>query len=318
MLGGSDIFFGGVLPAVIAASALAVVWRVTGKVASAWRTGIVLGYVVGHWALDARTIGVVATLSKSCRPIEACDWLPLLMLLALVPDGVTCMGKRGPALAWLLRTGLCIFVPWRLLSGSAYLPISISSDFDFDFGGWSTGEAMAWIGGIGGVLLIGWQWLRIVDPQANQQRGVSVRSALAVGVTLGAAIVMALSASLVYAQMFGVLLAVLAGTGLVSKLLSTGRGPEAAAGPVLVAFGSLLVAGHFYAELKIYNAGLLLIALSLAIGSISLLAKLSPRWQAIARCVLCIVTLGAALALAGLDFSATQEKTESNPYQNFT
>jgi len=43
------------------------------------------------------------------------------------------------------------FIPWRLLSGSIYLPLSISLDFDFDFdlGGWSNGEAAAWISGIG-------------------------------------------------------------------------------------------------------------------------------------------------------------------------
>jgi len=122
MLSGFDLFFGGVLPAIVAASALAMVWRATGNAASAWRTAIVLGYVVGHWALDARTIGVVAALSKSYQPIEARDWLPLLMLLAIVPDAMACVGKRGPALAWLLRTALCVFIPWRLLQGSVYLP----------------------------------------------------------------------------------------------------------------------------------------------------------------------------------------------------
>jgi len=312
MLDGSDLFFGGVLPAVAAASALAMVWRVTGKAASAWRTAIVLGYVVGHWALDARTIGFVAALSKSYQPTEARDWLPLLILLAIVPDALACVGRRGSALAWLLRIALCLFIPWRLLHNSAYLPIGISSDFDFDLGGWSIGEATAWIGGIGAVLLIGWQWLRIVD----QQSDVLVRSALAVVATLGAAIVSALSASLVYGQMFGVLTAALAGCSLAAMILSTGRGPEAAAGPVLVVFGSLLVAGHFYAELKIHHAGLLWVAVAVAIGWLPLSAKLPPRWQAIGRSVLCIATLGGAVALASLDFAATQEEAESNPYHN--
>ncbi len=312
MLIGSDIFFGGVLPAVVAASALAMVWRMTGKEASAWRTAIVLGYVVGHWALDARGIGVVAALLKSYQPTEARDWLPLLMLLAIVPDALACVGKRGPALAWLLRTVLCVFIPWRLLSGSVYLPVSISPNFNFDLGGWSTSEATAWIGGIGGALLICWQGLRIVD----QRSGVFVRSALAVVVTFGAAIVAALSASLVYGQMFGILTAVLAGCSLASAFFSTGRGPEAAAGPVVVAFGSLLIVGHFYAELKIYNGALLLIALGLALGWLPMSAKVSPRWQAVCRGLLCLAALAAALTIASLDFAATQAETESNPYQN--
>jgi len=181
-------------------------------------------------------------------------------------------------------------------------------------GGWSTGEATAWIVGIGAVLLIGWQWSRIVDEQADKRSGVLVRSALAVVVTLSAAIVSALSASLVYGQMFGILTAVLAGSGLASRFLSTGRGPEAAAGPVLVAFGSLLLAVHFYAELKIHNAGLLWVAVAVAIGGLPLSAKVSPRWQAISRSLLCLAILGIAVALAGLDFAATQAETESNPY----
>jgi len=75
--------------------------------------------------------------------------------------------------------------------------------------------------------------------------------------------------------------------------------------------------GHFYAELKICNAALLLIALGLAIGWLPLLAKVSLRWQAVCRGVLCLAALGTAITMAGLDFSAAQNETERNPYGNF-
>jgi len=309
MIGLSDIFWGGVVPALVAAATLAIVWRGTGKAASAWRTALVVGYVAGHWALDTHTISFAAALTKSFHPTEARDWLPLLMLLAIVPDALACVGKVGPLLGWLLRGALCAFVPWRLLHGSVYLPLSMA-DLGFegvgiDLGGWSSGERAAWIGSVGAALLIGWQGSRSVDQQSCQSRDACLRSALAVAVAFGGAIVMAMSDSLVYGQLFGVLTAALAGCGLSSALLSTGRGPEAAAGPAWIAFGSLLVVGHFYAGLKIHNAALLLVTLILAIGWLPLPAKLSPRWQAVGRSLLCLIVLGIAVTLAGLDFAAT-------------
>ena len=310
-----DVFWGGVVPAVVAAVVLAIVWRATGKAASAWRTALVVGYVVGHWALDARTISVVATLTKSFHPSEARDWLPLFLLLAIVPDAMACVGKYGSALGWLLRAALCVFVPWRLLHGSTYLPLSMQDlgfdSGDFDMGGWSTGEAAAWIGGLGAMLLVSWQGSRDVE----QRSGAVLRSALAVAVALGGAITVALSGSLVYGQLLGVLAASLAGGGLASAFLSTSRGPAAAAGPVVSAFGSLLVMGHFYANLRIFIAVLLLVAMVLATGWLPLPTKLSSRWQAVGRSVVCFAILGVAVTLAGLDFSATQEETERKPYQ---
>jgi len=313
MIGWAEVLWGGAVPALVAAATLTMVWQGTGKAASAWRTALVVGFVAGHWGLETRTISFAAALTKSFQPTEARDWLPLLMLLAIVPDALACIGKRGPAIGWLLRCALCVFVPWRLLHGSVYLPLSLP-DLGLDaadLGGWSSGEAAAWIGGSGAMLLIGWHWSRGGDQQSGQRRDAFVRSALAVVVALGGAIVTAMSGSLVYGQMFGVLTAVLAGCGLASALLSTGRGPEAAAGPVMIAFGSLLVVSHFYAGLKIPNAALLWVALSLAIGWLSL----PSRWQALGRGVLCLATLGIAVTLAGLDFAATQAEAESNPYQ---
>ena len=154
MIGGSDYLWGGVVPGAVAAIVLAAVWQLTGKGASAWRTALVMGYVAGHWGLDARTIGIVPAMIKSYQPTESRDWLPMLVLLAIVPDAFSCVGKRGPALGWFMRVGLCLFLPWRLLNGTAYLPAIAIPNFGFETSAWSTGEMVAWISGLATALLL--------------------------------------------------------------------------------------------------------------------------------------------------------------------
>ena len=215
-----------------------------------------IGYVAGHWGLDARTIGIVPAMIKSYRPTESRDWLPMLVLLAIVPDALSCVGKCGPALGWIMRVGLCLFLPWRLLNGTAYLPAIAIPDFGFETSAWSTVEMVAWISGLASALLLCWQSARVAD----QQPDWIVRSWLAVVVAVGGAMTVALSASLIYGQLLGVLAATLAGCSLASALFSTERGAAAAAGPVVIAFGSFMVLAHFFAELKIYNAAPLTIA----------------------------------------------------------
>jgi|GEM_PF-3477002 len=311
MIGWSDLLWGGVLPAIVAASVLAVVWELTGKAASAWRTAIVAGYVAGHWALDARGSNWLAAISHSFRPREAHDWLPLLLLLAMLPDAIACFGKQGSVIGWLLRTGLCLLVPWRLLYGSRYLPLlQLPDDFGFDMGAWSTDQATAWIAGIGTLFLLCW----LIVQNADRNHTILPRSLLAVTVACGAAITAALSGSLIYGQFFGVLTATLVGASLTSVLLQVKRSPEAATGPVVIAYGSLLMLAYFYAELKTHNLALLLLAMTFAIGWLPLPKQLSPHWQIAGRCAACLAALAVAVSLASLDFIATQATTESNPY----
>ena len=313
MISGAEIFWGGLLPAAVAATTLFAVWRLTGKAASAWRTALVAGYLAGHWALSTNNIGIVATLVKSYQPVEAHDWLPLLIALAMMPDAIACFGRRGPALAWLLRASLCLFAPWRFFRGSAYLPLIALPDLGFDTLGfdtleWSTREAVTQIGAIGALFLFSWFALRA----AKEPNGIRTRSALAVLVAFAAAITVALSGSLVYGQLLGVLTAALAGTALASAITDTERAPEAAAGPLVLAYGSLLLLANFYAELKTPHAMLLLAAMLLAVGWLPSSEKLTPKAHTIVRTLLCLTALGIAVALAALDFAATQ--TPTDPY----
>ena len=108
------------------------------------------GYLAGHWALEARGVGFPAAVAKSFNPHEARDWLPLAVISAAAIEAVALLGKRGAALAWVLRVVGCLLLPWRLLAGSVYLP-STAQDVGFDTGAWSTLEATAWLGGASGL-----------------------------------------------------------------------------------------------------------------------------------------------------------------------
>jgi len=320
----NDLLLGGLLPAVVAAMVLATVWKLFRHAGAAWTISLAVGYLAGHWALDAspaghtNAAGIWAAISKSFKPHEARDWLPLAILLGTVPIALAGTGKSGRTIAWLLRAALCVFLPWRLLAGSAFLPHSSPPkisfvDVSFDTGAWSTLEAVARLGGIGTVLLAIW----IAAECANENTTGRLRGWLAVLVALGGAVTLAMSGSFTYGQLLGILTATLAGNAVVATMLRLERGPEAAAGPLIVVFGGIMVLAHFFSELKFLNSGLLLLAMAAAICGWLPVPKLSLRMQVALRCLLCLVPLAIAITLAAMDFSATQAESESNPYLNF-
>jgi len=313
MIDPADFLLGGLLPAVVAAVALAIAWKLTHDAVYAGLAGVVLGYVTGHWALDAQGVGLLASVAKSFRPHEARDWLPLAVLLAVVPEIAARFGNRGSLLAWILRVALCVLLPWRMLDGSAYLPATTLLNTDFDIGAWSRSEAIGWLGGMGAVLLASWFAVRGCGEKSLSW----LRFSLATFVALGGAATLAMSGSLSYGQLLGVLAATLVGCGLMTTILHLDSGPEAAAGPLLLAFGGVLVLAYFYSELKLLNAVLLLLAMIAAVGWVAGSQKLSQRGHASLRCVICLTALAAAVSLAAMDFTASQAETQNNPYLNF-
>jgi len=320
-----EILLGGLLPAILAAVVLAVVWKLTRHAGAAWSAGLVLGCVAGLWALDAHAVGISIAVAKSFNPHEARDWLPAAMLLSMVPSAlshpnskscqstsaITGAGKSGRVIAWLLGIVLCVLLPWRLLAGSAYLPNVSSVEASFEgMGGWSTFETVAWLGGIGAMLFVFW-FVAAWEGKSNSWR---LRGLLAIAVVLGAAVTLAMSGSITYGQLLGVLTAALAGSWVVAIMLRLESGPEAAAGPLVAIFGGALVLAHFYSELKLLHAGLLLLAMAVAIGGWLPEAKLSCRGQLALRSLLCLIPLAIVVTLAAMDFSATQAEVQRNPY----
>lgn len=346
MLGGPDLLWGAAVPSLLAMITLVTVWRITRRAASAWRTALVVGYVAGHWTLSARDQGAtalvragqleeadsswaydprnfdfVAAVSKSIQPVEALDWLPALALLAILPDALACISKLGPAIGWLLRIALCAFLPWRIVYGSKYWPLSLGEGFDFDLGGWSTTEATCWIGGIAAALLLAWQVLRMAASE-QESSDASFRTGLACLVTVGSIFSLIAAGSLVYGQHMALLTAVLASCGVGSKLAKANRGLDAAAGPAVILFSTLLAAGHFFAELSLADASMLLIAFVLAAGWLPALARLSTKKRMVSRGILCLACLAIPIVPAVKDLVSQIPDTEveqaPNPYKTFT
>lgn len=314
MIDAGGIILGGVLPAIVALVAMFSGWKLTHRASAAWLLGLSAGYLAGHWALDARGVGFSAAVTKSFNPLEARDWLPLAVISAATIEAIGMLGNKGAGLAWVLRVGWCFLLPWRLLAGSVYLP-RVVQNVDFDTGAWSTLEAVAWLGGVGGLLALAWLALR----HAPEQTLPRLRSSLATFVALGATATIALSGSLTIGQLMGVLTATLVGCGLAAAALRLESGPESAAGPLLGAYGGVLVIARFLLvpELPLYYAGMLLLALVAAVGWISPPERLSTRAHALVRIALCLAALALTVIPAARDFAASQAESESNPYLNY-
>jgi hypothetical protein len=306
MVTSADILLGGILPGILAVMTLSLVWKFTHNAASSWRTAAVVSFLAGIWALDAQGVGITSAIAKAVRITQAKDFLPLMVILAVVPDAVAAIGKRGALLAWALRLALCMFVPWRLLSGTKYLP-KIAPPPEFNTGAWSTTEAILWIGGVALAMLATWTLVR-----GESTEWPRLRSVLALLAAFAASTTVALSGSITYGQLMGVLVATLTGCALAAWIFKLARGPDAAAGPIVIAFSSVLVLAHFFAELKLFYAVLLLVGFAVGAGWFFP----GKKWSTPLRCVICLAAVGAAVGLAGMDFAASQAEAVSNPYSN--
>jgi hypothetical protein len=306
------ILLGGLLPAVVAAVAMLAAWRLSRNATVAWLVGLSLGYLAGHWAIDARGVGFPAAVAKFANPHEARDWLPLAVLSAAVIEASATWGRTAVGFAWVLRGVWCCFLPWRLLSGSVYLPRTQSS---FNTAAWSPLEAIAWLGGASVLLALIWLAIRLM-PERTLPR---LRSSLSTLVALGATATITLSGSLTTGQLLGVLTATLVGCGMVAAALRLERGPEAAAGPLLAVYGGVLVIARFLLspELPLFYTSMLLVALITAVAWIDPPAWLSKRGHALVRFVVCLAALALAVIPAARDFVASQAESSNDPYLNF-
>jgi hypothetical protein len=258
------------------------------------------------WALDAQGVGVLGAISKSMRITEAKDFLPLMMLLAVMPDAIAATNKQGAIVGWTLRAALCVFVPWRFLAGTKYLP-KVAPPPNFDTGAWSSFEALLWIGGIAAAILTTWSLVRTESTEQPK-----LRSVLAVIVVFVASATIAMSGSITYGQSLGVLVATLTGCGIAAWWWKLGRGPDAAAGPIVISFCSILTLAHFFAELKLLYAALLIIGLTVGAGWFFP----GKRWSSYGRVAVCLAATGIAAGMAAADFAAAQAEAASNPYMN--
>jgi hypothetical protein len=306
MITPADMLLGGILPGLVAVGMLAIVWKLTHNAASSWRTAVVVSFLVGLWALDAQGVGIVGAISKSMRITEARDFLPLMVILAVLPDAIAATNKQGAMIGWVLRAVLCVFLPWRLLAGTKYLP-KVAPPPNFDTGAWSTMEAVLWLGGAAAGLLACWSLVR-----AESTEQPKLRSVLAAIATFVASATIAMSGSITYGQVMGVVVATLTGCALAAWWWKLGRGTDAAAGPIVIAFCGVLTLAHFFAELKLLYAALLIVGFTVGAGWFFP----NKKWSTYARVAICLTAIGIAGGMAAADFAASQAEAASNPYMN--
>ena len=181
-------------------------------------------------------------------------------------------------------------------------------------GQWTALEKFAYLALLAATL--GLTWLLLASGGKGRQS--SARPFLLVIVTAATAVVLTLSGVFVYGQMCGALAAALAGTAL-ARLLGATRSARAAsvplalpvrtgfhsngltgaAGVITFSLGSLILLGHFFAELSALNALLLAVSLSAAGGPLPSAFLRRPAWQQLAlRTAACLLPLALAIAAA--------------------
>ena len=310
-----------VAAAVAAAGTMLVATYLRARPRASWAISAALGYIAGHLAAQSHG-GLATALLSVIKPHEARDWLPLAVLLAA---GVTIFAAYAPrrwrpfvvGLAALLTLG----VPLRLLAGSVYVEQN-----------WSTIEKLAYLVLLAAVF--GLVWLALATASHREPTRVLRPTLLAIFAT-GTALVLALSGSLGYGKLTVATAAAIAGTAITSHAAPlrapnrrdpTGRRPPVSqhsqrprsddlsgvAGVITFSLGSLLLLGHFYAELTATNAALLVLSLIAAAGRLPAVVSKAPPWQQAAlRATLCLVPLAVAIVSAT---AAVNGHGAANPY----
>ena len=319
MVGSSEVVWGGLVPVLVAAATLSLVWKLSRRATAAWLCGLGCGYVVGHWGIVALGSGWSEAIAKSLSPKDASDCLPLAVVAALAVEAVSMWGVNAARSAWVLRFALCVWLPWRLLSGSVYLPEEQPDplmDFGFDSQAWSNTEALLWLGGATSILAGMWASSRFIPNNVLPR----LRASLATFVALGGAATIALSGSLTTGQLLGVLTAALVGCGFAASAWKLEVGPEGAAGPLIVVLGGVLIIARFlfYEELGLLPVALLLLGCYCAIGSLGPANGLSTRTQFLIRSTICVLAISACVVPAAREFAATQSEQSMNPYQSYS
>jgi hypothetical protein len=265
-------------------------WRrpVRARVTLGWALGVGLGF-----ALACLVVGV---------PVA---WPPhkdqgrLLLVVwpaAVLVECLAAVPRVPRVLAWAARLGLAASVARVMLHGTVYLVEPPGPDSS----GWTSGQALAWLGGLAAALAVVWVALAQL---AERAPGASLPFALAV-VCAGTAPTIMYSGYASGGALGLPLAAALAGAAAGTLLLTKPEGVRAALGLGLVGLFALLVAAWFLVEeMTTLHATLLLFAPLLCwVPELPGLRRL-PSWQ---RGVLRI-----ALVLIPVVFCVVQAKWQA-------
>lgn len=283
--------YAGVLPLVSSAAIAFVMRQSKSSPRSVWSIAIAGGFIAAQFGLKSQSSFANAWQSL-IEPHEAADWLPLIVLLAigvnLLMAHVAFFSRRG---ALALAAIFSLAVPVRLLSGNVRLTHQ-----------WSAFEKLIYLAMLAATL--GVTWL-VLSAEGDEQQSV-LRLPLLILVAAGTAVALTLSGVFGYGLSSGAIAAALTGTAIaLIVLLHMANSPRfsfpgisGAAGVITFSLGSLIILGHFFAELTILNATLLFASLAATAVPLPHVIQFGPKWRSMAvRASLCISPLVVALAL---------------------
>ncbi|QDU55277.1 hypothetical protein [Aeoliella mucimassa] len=296
--------------ALVAAAMAGVVWLAGRRFAPGsnvlpsvgWLLGIAAGHYVGVWWL-----GLLPNLQLA-EASSRMFWMVLPAVLVVELLGV--VPKVPQALVWLLRAALALTVTRVLLHGSTYVANSGS-------GGDSAQPMSFWVLALlvaGGLLLV-WVAVRSSTPLRSACPAPLVLSAVA----LASSIAIMLSGYATGGQLGLPLAASLAGVFAIALWRGKVSDATPTVGYAVIAIGSLLIIGHYFAELKAPHA--LLLAASPLVALVPTVPVLGrvPRWGRVAGSLaLVLVPLALVLQQAGQTFverSAPTGQSSSTPSQ---
>ena len=296
----NTFLYAGFVPLAVAAifGCVAIALRATPQIV--WPLSAAFGFIAGLVALKSQS-GFVAAVDEFANPHESANWLPAIVGLAAGVSVLLAI-PRCRNFALCLAAFLVLAAPIRLLSGNVRLS-----------GGWSLAEKIEYLALL--VATFGGVWAALAN--GDRARQIPARLMFLMITAVGTAAALTLSGVLVYGQACGALAASLAGTALASlaaswwgrlqaadyvfppqPMGSASTGLASTAGIVTLSLGSLIVLGHFTADLQISSTLLLLISVAAA-GTPALESVLPrPAWQLVAiRSVACLLPLAIAIQL---------------------
>lgn len=286
------VVYSGLLPMATAALLAFMMRRSHAPVEVVWPVAITAGFLVAQFALGAGD-GIAASLRTFVEPHQAIDWLPHITLLAL---GTTIVMYLAPSRGTVRRTdfspslkgglkpvllhgglaaALCLAVPVRLLSGN------VASQ-------WSLTVKLGWLTVLTGVVGVTWRLLAT----DNENDSTPFRVPMLAFVAAGIAVVILRSGVFIYGMSAAALGAAVCGAAIPFgfRQRECNAGAAAAAGVITLVLGSLIMLTHFFAELSLPNAVLLLLALIATAIPLPAFLRTAAAWRlGAARAVLCMV-----------------------------
>ncbi len=301
-----ELALGALVPLTTAAIVFAAVQRGVRRGGAAWPAGVVAGFAAGVYALDVNKNGWKAAAEHLVRASQSHEWLPLMALAATTPALIAFAAKRR----WLeivAAAPLSVAAPLLLL-WKKYRAVQQLREAGFADDALSPADAAVVLGSITAALGVSW-WLWRA---AEGSRLPRTRSLLAIMVVSGSAVAAALTGSLVYGQIFGVLAATLGGSAVAAWILGADAGPECSRGPVLVLAAGLLSLAVVFSELAPWHAATLGAALVLAVGWLPFIGRFRVVAQATLRSVICVSLVALVCWRAWAVFQANERSSDDS------